>query len=142
MKKRILLLIPCILLALGLLTACGDNGSGSMSDEAIENHLINVEWEGKGSSSSGTGSIGLPFDLGNLLKFKFKNDGTGSVTILENSAGTSSFQFYWTVEDGFVNITFKDTLLNIFKFKLTITDNKLNLKADGPIPLEFNLTRE
>ena len=86
MKKRILLLIPCILLALGLLTACGDNGSGSMSDEAIKNHLINVEWEGKGSSSSGTGIIGLPFDLGNLLKFKFNDDGTGSVTILENSA--------------------------------------------------------
>ena len=75
MKKRILLLIPCLLLALGLLTACGDNGS--QSSGSIENQLTSATWStsvGSLEDFEGLIDIKLPFELGNLVKINFDSN--------------------------------------------------------------------
>ncbi len=137
MKKRILLLIPCLLLALGLLTACGGNGSGvtgsDQPDNAIKEQLINFDWEGE---ASGDASIGLPFGLGDLLTFEFDEDGTGSLSVLKD-IDLLKFDFKWTVQDGEICLEFEHNIIGDMYFYMN--KNALILKTTGILPIEITL---
>ena len=137
MKKRILLLIPCILLALGLLTACGDNGSGvtgsDQPDNTIKEQLVKFDWEGK---ASGDGQVSLPFGLGDLLTFEFNDDGTGSLSFLED-IDLLNFDFTWTVQDGEICLDFKQSTFGDMSFYMN--KNTLVLKTTGLWPIEITL---
>ena len=138
MKKRILLLIPCILLALGLLTACGGKGSGvtgsDQPDDTIKEQLIKFDWEG---SASGDGSISLPFGLGDLLTFEFNEDRTGSLSFLKN-INLLKFDFKWTVQDGEICLDFDHTIGDMSFY---MNKDTLVLKTNGLWPIEIKLNR-
>ena len=129
MKKRILLLVPCLLLALGLLTACGSNGSGGQSTGELKNKLTQYTWQGSAESTSGNIGIGLPFGLGKLIDIKFDDNGTGYITFLE---GGPAMHFYWHITDDEVRLSFnKDEGYLPFKLNFSMNDHSLTLKGTG-----------
>ena len=132
MKKRILLLIPCILLALGLLTACG--GNGSQSSEAVEQQLINATWEGNAKDTSGFLVINLPFTDKDLVTIKFDSDSngkTGYIAVLDHH-----LNFTWKVQGDKVVLTF-DNLIHIpLSYKFSLDDGTLSLTGKG---IDINL---
>ena len=134
MKKRILLLIPCILLALGLLTACGSNGGGQ-SSEAVEQQLISAKWNGQAKDSSGLIKIGLPFFTDkDLITIKFDSDSngkTGYIAVLDHH-----LNFTWKVQGDKVVLTF-DNLIHIpLSYKFSLDDGTLSLTGKG---IDINL---
>ena len=137
MKKRILLLIPCILLALGLLTACGSNGSGvtgsDQPDNTIKEQLVKFDWEGK---ASGDGQVSLPFGLGDLLTFEFNDNRTGSLSFLKG-IDLCNIDFEWTVKDGEICLEFEHNIIGDMYFYMN--KNALILKTTGILPIEITL---
>ena len=140
MKKRILLLIPCLLLALGLLTACGDNGS--QSSGSIENQLINAKWTTTVDNEEdfkGLIDIDLPFDLGKLVTIKFDSNKTGYIQI--GQTGLVKVGFTWSVVSGEqVNLKFGSGIGD-HSFDLTfhLDKDSLSLKGSG---IDINLSRQ
>ena len=143
MKKRILLLVPCLLLLLGLLTACG----GTESSEAVEDKLVNATWttqvedpdDFKGFSDDFKGFIGIdmPFGLGNLVTLKFNSDKTGYIQIGET--GLIKFNFDWVVSGRQINLKF-DSAIGDHSSNLTfqLDDTSLRLKGKN---ININLNR-
>ena len=134
MKKRILLLIPCILLALGLLTSCGDNGS--QSSGSIENQLTRATWStsvGSLEDFEGLIDIKLPFELGNLVKINFDSNGKGSISVFENSPlPLSPINFQWDIKSGNqITLTF-DSSFGGKPIDLNFTLDGNGLKLTGP----------
>ena len=136
MKKRILLLIPCILLALGLLTACGDNGS--QSSGSIENQLINAEWKGNADTSSGLINIGLPiFDLSDIITIKFDSDSNGNKTGFI-SVLNQKVDFTWNIKDkDHIVLTFENSILPL-SLDFRLNGDSLSLTGTG---INIKLTR-
>ena len=143
MKKRILLLVPCLLLLLGLLTACG----GTESSEAVEDKLVNATWttqvedpdDFKGFSDDFKGfiDIDMPFGLGNLVTLKFNSDKTGYIQIGET--GLIKFNFDWVVSGRQINLKF-DSAIGDHSSNLTfqLDDTSLRLKGKN---ININLNR-
>ncbi len=136
MKKRILLLVPCLLLALGLLTACGSNGGGQTSG-SIENQLINATWEGKAKDASGLIKILFPLldDDAELISIKFdseSNSKTGYISVLNQKV-----DFTWNIKDkDHIVLTFENSILPLsldFRLNgdsLSLTGNGINIKLN------------
>ena len=143
MKKRILLLVPCLLLLLGLLTACGS----TESSEAVEDKLVNATWttqvedsdDFKGFSDAFKGfiNIDMPFGLGNLVTLKFNSDKTGYIQIGET--GLIKFNFDWVVSGRQINLKF-DSAIGDHSSNLTfqLDDTSLRLKGKN---ININLNR-
>lgn len=127
MKKRILLLIPCILLALGLLTACG--GNGSQSSEAVEQQLINATWEGNAKDTSGFLVINLPFTDKDLVTIKFDSDSNGKTGYI--SVLNQKVDFTWKVTDGKVVLTFGNLIHIPLNYEFSLDGDSLTLKGTG-----------
>ncbi len=101
MKKRLLLLVPCILLLLGFLTACT---GGTVSGQTAEQKLAGTTWTGEiedESDVNGLIDIDLPFDMGKLITLRFDSDGTGSLKILNQTQN-----FTWNVNGNQVILNF------------------------------------
>ena len=136
MKKRILLLVPCLLLLLGLLTACG----GTESSEAVEDKLVNATWTTQVEDSDdfkGFIDIDMPFGLGNLVTLKFNSDKTGYIQIGET--GLIKFNFDWVVSGRQINLKF-DSAIGDHSSNLTfqLDDTSLRLKGKN---ININLNR-
>ena len=134
MKKRILLLVPCLLLVLGLLTACGDNGS--QSSGSIENQLVNANWSTTVDNKDdfkGLIDINLPFDLGNLVKINFDSNGKGSISVFENSPlPLPPINFQWDIKSGNqIALTF-DSFFGGKPIDLNFTLDGNGLRLTGP----------
>ena len=128
MKKRILLLVPCLLLVLGLLTACGSNGGGQ-SDKAVEQKLISATWEGKAEDFSGLVSIGLPFHNSNLVTIKFDSDTnnkTGYISVLDQR-----MNFTWNVKGNKIVLKFGNIIHIPLDYTFSLDDNSLTLTGIG-----------
>ncbi|GJN65261.1 hypothetical protein [Faecalibacterium gallinarum] len=136
MKKRILLLIPCILLALGLLTACGDNGS--QSSGSIENQLINAKWESSISNDTKLGGlIDIDSHLGDILTIKFEKNGTGYIDILKNSGFQITFN--WEVNQATKQIKLTFDKAGFIPFNLNFQLDPSGLVLDGTnFKIKFN----
>ena len=136
MKKRILLLVPCLLLLLGVLTACGS----TESSEAVEDKLVNATWTTQVEDSDdfkGFIDIDMPFGLGNLVTLKFNSDKTGYIQIGET--GLIKFNFDWVVSGRQINLKF-DSAIGDHSSNLTfqLDDTSLRLKGKN---ININLNR-
>ena len=136
MKKRILLLVPCLLLLLGVLTACGS----TESSEAVEDKLVNATWTTQVKDSDdfkGFIDIDMPFGLGNLVTLKFNSDKTGYIQIGET--GLIKFNFDWVVSGRQINLKF-DSAIGDHSSNLTfqLDDTSLRLKGKN---ININLNR-
>ena len=131
MKKRILLLVPCLLLLLGLLTACG----GSVqTDQTAEQKLAGTTWSGEVKSDSdlnGLIDIDLPFDMGKLITLRFNSNGTGYMEFLNKTQN-----FTWNVNGKQVTLRFtggsRERTLN-FNFNgdsLTLQGTHINIRLN------------
>lgn len=134
MKKRLLLLVPCILLLLGFLTAC--TGSASVQTNETAQKLAGTTWESDDDSDvNGLISINLPFDMGNLFTLKFNSNGTGYLTTLNKN-----HNFTWVANGDLVRITFEGT--NIFgdprSLNFSLDGDSLILRGTG---ININLNR-
>ena len=135
MKKRILLLVPCLLLVLGLLTACGSNGGGQSSG-SIENQLTSATWSTNvddPDNFKGLVDIKLPFDLGNLVKINFDSNGKGSISVFENSPlPLPPINFQWDIKSGNqIALTF-DSFFGGKPIDLNFTLDGNGLRLTGP----------
>ena len=136
MKKRILLLVPCLLLLLGVLTACGS----TESSEAVEDKLVNATWTTQVKDPDdfkGFIDIDMPFGLGNLVTLKFNSDKTGYIQIGET--GLIKFNFDWVVSGRQINLKF-DSAIGDHSSNLTfqLDDTSLRLKGKN---ININLNR-
>ena len=136
MKKRILLFIPCLLLLLGVLTACGS----TESSEAVEDKLVNATWTTQVEDPDdfkGFIGIDMPFGLGNLVTLKFNSDKTGYIQIGET--GLIKFNFDWVVSGRQINLKF-DSAIGDHSSNLTfqLDDTSLRLKGKN---ININLNR-
>lgn len=136
MKKRILLFIPCLLLLLGFLTACG----GSESPDAVEQKLVNATWTTQVEDSDdfkGFIDIDMPFGLGNLVTLKFNSDKTGYIQIGET--GLVKFNFDWVVSGSQINLKFDSAIGDHFSnLTFQLDDTSLRLKGKN---ININLNR-
>lgn len=136
MKKKLLILVPCFLLLLGLLTACG----GSGSPDAVEQKLVNATWTTQVEDSDdfkGLIDIDLPFDLGNLVTIKFDSDGTGYISIGEKLPVKVNFD--WEVNGGQIELKLVTGIgSRDLKLNFRLDDNALRLNGTG---ININLNR-
>ena len=143
MKKRILLFIPCLLLLLGVLTACGS----TESSEAVKDKLVNATWttqvedpdDFKGFSDDFKGliDIDLPFDLGNLVTIKFDSDGTGYISIGEKLPVKVNFD--WEVNGRQIDLKLRTGIgSRDLKMNFRLDENALRLNGTG---ININLNR-
>ena len=140
MKKRILLLIPCLLLALGLLTACGGNGSQS-SDEDAENKLTSSKWSAtidEASEFNGILNLESSF-LGEILDINFEDNGTGYISILGNS--DHALNFNWYIKDNKIQLKIGKIGYIPFELDFSMNNSSITLKGTGlfeKVSLELN----
>ncbi len=124
MKKRILLFIPCLLLLLGVLTACG----GSVqTDQTAEQKLAGTTWSGEVKSVSdlnGLIDIDLPFDMGKLITIRFNADKTGYIQILNKTQN-----FTWDARGS--QITIKSTAFKTRTLNFHLDGDSLVLRGTG-----------
>lgn len=136
MKKKLLILVPCFLLLLGLLTACG----GSGSPDAVEQKLVNATWTTQVEDSDdfkGFIDIDMPFGLGNLVTLKFNSDKTGYIQIGET--GLVKFNFDWVVSGSQINLKFDSAIGDHFSnLTFQLDDTSLRLKGKN---ININLNR-
>ena len=122
MKKRILLLVPCILLLLGLLTAC--SGNGGQTSQTAEEKLTNTTWTGEVEDASGLIDINLPFDMGKLITIRFNADKTGYIQILNKTQN-----FTWDARGS--QITIKSTAFKTRTLNFHLDGDSLVLRGTG-----------
>lgn len=128
MKKRLLLLVPCILLLLGFLTAC--TGSGTTSEQTAEQKIAGTTWSMEDNSAlEGLIDIDLPFGMGDLVTVRFDDNGRGVVKVLNQN-----LNFSWNVQGGKIVMAFDGKESKIMDFYLD--DDSLVLKSFG---LNINL---
>lgn len=138
MKKRILLFIPCLLLLLGVLTACGS----TESPEAVEDKLVNATWTTQVEDSDDfKGLIDIdidhPFDLGNLVTIKFDSDGTGYISIGEKLPVKVNFD--WEVNGRQIDLKLRTGIgSRDLKMNFRLDENALRLNGTG---ININLNR-
>lgn len=138
MKKRILILVPCILLILGLLTAC--DGTGGQTSQTAEQQLTNTTWSTRVEDKDdfqGLIDIDMPFGLGDLVTLKFNADKTGYLQIGET--GLIKFDFTWVVSGSQINLKFGSAIGNrSSNLTFHLDDNSLRLKGTN---ININLNR-
>lgn len=130
MKKRILLLVPCLLLVLGLLTACGSNGGGQ-SDDAAEQQLFNTTWQSKVDENTKLGGL-INIDSsfwGDILTIKFDDDHTGYIGIFEDSK--FHIDFNWKVNKNQIVLTFNKAGFIPIHINFRLANGRLILEGNN-----------
>ena len=89
MKQRVLALIPCVLLFLGVLTGCSGNLSGTGTSQKFTGYDWHVQ------STSGIAELDdLPTEVLYFVTLRFDSDGTGYFA----SMGQVYYTFQWYSE--------------------------------------------